>query len=291
MSPTSLLDRRFVRLAEGLVHVREVSAQSARDSSSTQRPLYVMHAGPASARGLEPLMFSLRSHGALQRMIAPDTLGNGDSAAPAPEKPDIAYFADSVRRVLDALGVEKVDVYGAHTGCRTAAELAVLFPDRIGRVIFDGISEYDGELKKQILAHYAPEMKPDEMGRHFVWAFHFIRDQVWHFPYFMRDPEHKTFRTMPSVEHLHAHTVDVLKALSTYHKPYIAAFEYEPTKRLPLIRKPVLVLEADTEPPHLQSAAAQMAALVPGARLLRTVGGFDGKAKAIADYLNTPEDA
>lgn len=249
----------------------------------------MMHAGPASARGLEPLMHALRAHGLSRHLIAPDTLGNGDSAAPAPEKPDIAYFAESVRRILDALKIDRVDVYGAHTGCRTAAELAVLFPDRVGRIVFDGISEYDGELKKQIIANYAPEMKPDEMGRHLVWAFHFIRDQIFHFPYFMRDPAHRTYRSMPSNEHLHAHTVDVLKALSTYHKPYLAAFEYEPTKRLPLITRPVLVLEADTEPPHLKSAAALMAELVPGAKSVRTDNGNEGKAKAIAAYLNSPE--
>ena len=244
-----------------------------------------MHASPASARGLEPLLGALRTHGVTRRLIAPDTLGNGDSAPPAPDTPDIAYFADSVRRVLDALKIDRVDVYGAHTGCRTAAELAILFPDRIGKVIFDGITEYDPEMKKQIFANYAPEMKPDDMGRQFVWAFHFVRDQIFHFPYFMRDPAHKTTREMPSNEHLHAHTVDVLKALTTYHKAYLAAFRYEPLQRLPLIKRPVLVLEADTEPPHLQSAAAQMAALVPGAKLVRTTDGVEGKAKAIADYL------
>jgi pimeloyl-ACP methyl ester carboxylesterase len=287
MNDVALIDRRFVRLTEGLVHVRECAARDTTPGTRSDVPLYLMHAGPASARGLEPLMMALRAHGVTQRMVAPDTLGNGDSAAPQPARPDIAYFADSVRRVLDALDIERVDVYGTHTGCRTAAEFSILFPDRVGRVIFDGISEYDGELKKQILENYAPEMSPDDMGRHLVWAFHFIRDQIFHFPYFMRDPAHRTYRAMPSNEHLHAHTVDVLKALSTYHKPYLAAFAYEPTKRLPLITRPVLVLEADTEPPHLKSAAAQMADLVPGARLVRTEGGFEGKAKAIADYLRS----
>lgn len=282
MNTTNPIDRCFVRLLEGLVHVRECAEVGAQNSP----PLYLMHAGPASARGLEPLMVALRARGLTQRMIAPDTLGNGDSAAPHPERPDIAYFADSVRRVLDALHIDRVDVYGAHTGCRTAAELAILFPDRVGSVIFDGISEYDGELKKQILAHYAPEMKPDEMGQHLVWAFQFIRDQIFHFPYFMRDPAHRTYRAMPSNEHLHAHTVDVLKALTTYHKPYLAAFNYEPTKRLPLITRPVLVLEADTEPPHLKSAAAQMAELVPESKLVRTEGGVEGKAKAMVEFLN-----
>ncbi|MDX2141761.1 MAG: alpha/beta hydrolase [Rhodospirillaceae bacterium] len=281
MSQSTLMDRRFVRIAEGLVHVREVPAMDA-----PRRPLYLMHPSPASARGLEPLLAALRAKGATQRLIAPDTLGNGDSAPPTPEQPDIAYFADSVRRVLDALKIDKVDVYGAHTGCRTAAELAIIAPDRVGKVIFDGIAEYDPELKKQILTHYAPAMEPDDMGRHLVWAFHFVRDQIFHFPYFMRDPAHKTFRTMPSNEHLHAHTVDVLKGLTTYHKAYLAAFHYEPRQRLPLIKHDVLVLEADTEPPHLKSAAAEMAALVPGAKLVRTSDGVNGKAAAMAAFLD-----
>jgi pimeloyl-ACP methyl ester carboxylesterase len=281
MSQGMLMDRRFVRVAEGLVHVREYHA-----TDTQRRPLYLMHPSPASARGLEPLLEALRAKGATQRLIAPDTLGNGDSAPPVPDRPDIAYFADSVRRVLDALQIDKVDLYGAHTGCRTAAELAIIAPERIGKVVFDGIAEYDPEMKAHILAHYAPEIKPDDMGRHLVWAFHFVRDQIFHFPYFMRDPAHKTFRTMPSNEHLHAHTVDVLKGLTTYHKAYLAAFHYEPRERLPSITHEVLVLEADTEPPHLKSAAAEMAALVPRAKLARTADGINGKAAAIVAYLN-----
>lgn len=280
MSEELLIDRRFVRIAEGLVHIRECAA-----IEPDQRPLYLMHPSPASARGLEPMLTALRAHGATQHLIAPDTLGNGDSAAPAPDKPDMAYFADSVRRTLDALKIDKVDLYGAHTGCRTAAEMAVLFPDRIGKIIFDGIIEYEPEMKRDILANYAPAIQPDEMGRHLVWAFHFVRDQIFHFPYFRRDPAHKNNRAMMTNEALHAHVVDVLKGLTTYHKPYMAAFEYEPLKRLPLVTHQVLVLEADTEPAHLKAAAVEMAALVPGAVLERTMGGIDGKARAIAAFL------
>ncbi|MBL8629523.1 MAG: alpha/beta hydrolase [Rhodospirillaceae bacterium] len=275
-----MIDRKFVRLTEGLVHVREWLG-----CDNTRLPLYLMHPSPASARGLEPLMQALRGQGLEQRLIAPDTLGNGDSAPPLPDAPDIAYYADSVRRVLDALGIDRADIYGAHTGCRTAAELAVICPDRVNRVIFDGITDYEPALKAEILANYAPAVVPDDAGRHLIWAFNFIRDQVFHFPYFMRDPEHQNTRPMPSAEQLHAHTVDVLKGLTSYHKAYRAAFAYEPRKRLPLIQQQVLVLEADTEPEHLKRAAKDMAALVPHARLVATTDGILGKAKAIADYL------
>ncbi len=274
------IDRHFVRLEEGLVHIREVAA---RDDALL--PLYLMHPSPASARGLEPLILKLRALGVDQRLIAPDTLGNGDSAPPSPDAPDIAYYADSVRRVLDALKIERVDVYGAHTGCRTAAELAILHPDRVRTVIFDGIAEYAPDIKADILAHYAPAVQPDDVGGHLLWAFNFVRDQVFHFPYFRRDPAHRNTRAMPTPEQLHAHTVDVLKGLTSYHKAYNAAFNYEPRERLPLLKQKVLVLEADTEPAHLKRAAAEMAGLLANSELRKTFNGIDGKAQAIAAFL------
>jgi pimeloyl-ACP methyl ester carboxylesterase len=287
MGPVNLIDRSFVRIGEGLVHIRECAPETGHPATVAEAvPLYLMHASPASARGLEPFMLALRREGLRQRLIAPDTLGNGDSAPPQPDHPDIAYYADSVRRILDALKIDRVDVYGAHTGCRTAAELAILHPDRVRAVIFDGIAEYDSALKAKILAHYAPAIQPDDMGRHLLWAFNFVRDQVFHFPYFMRDPEHRNSRVMPTPEHLHAHTVDVLKGLASYHKAYNAAFTYEPRERLPHIKHKVLVLEADTEPAHLQRAAAEMATLLQNAELRKTRGGIDGKAKAIAAFLH-----
>ncbi|MCB2108338.1 MAG: alpha/beta hydrolase [Rhodobacteraceae bacterium] len=276
-----MIERGFVRVREGLIHYRARSPEA----DTVARPLYLMHPSPASARGLEPLMAAIHGHGLKQRLIAPDTLGNGDSAPPEGETPDIAYFADSVRRVLDGLKIDKADIYGAHTGARTAAEFAVIAPDRVGKIVFDGIVEYDDALKRQILDNYAPEVKPDEFGRHLIWAFNFVRDQAFHFPYFMRDPGHRLSGRMRATGQLHEHVVDVLKGLTTYHKPYLAAFRYEPTKRLPLVQAPSIFLAADTEPPHLRAAAAGMAALVPGARVVETTNGVSGKAAAIAAFL------
>ena len=46
-------------------------------------------------------------------------------------------------------------------------------------------------MRNAIIENYAPRIEPDEFGRHFVWAFNFVRDQALHFPWFMRDPEHR----------------------------------------------------------------------------------------------------
>jgi hypothetical protein len=118
-----------------------------------------------------------------------------------------------------------------------------------------------------------------------IWAFNFIRDQVFHFPYFRRDPAHRQTRPMPTPEHLHAHTVDVLKGLTTYHKAYNAAFRYPVSERLPLITRSTLVLEAGVEPTVLRASAGSIAALIPGAQRVVTAGGVEGKAAAIAAFL------
>ena len=230
-------------------------------------------------------MIELRKAGCNAELIAPDTLGNGDSAPPGMDCPDIAYFADSMRRMMDELGLDRVDVYGSHTGARIACEFAAAFPDRVRRVILDGIIEYDDDMRNAILENYAPRVEPDEFGRHFVWAFNFVRDQALHFPWFMRDPEHRLSGPVPPVAVLHRAALDVLKALDTYADPYIAAFRYRAYERMPLVEAPVLLLKPDTELPVLQAAVAKAASLLRDGHVATMAGGDAAKARAIAGFL------
>jgi pimeloyl-ACP methyl ester carboxylesterase len=273
-----LIDRGFARLREGLVHYRHMAGEG--------RPLWLVHASPTSSRRLEPLMGELRRAGVVAPIIAPDTLGNGDSAAPGEDQPEIGYFADSIARTMDALGVEVIDLYGSHTGARIACEFAVAHPGRLRRVIFDGIGEYDAEMQATILASYAPEIAPDDYGRQLVWAFNFVRDQALHFPYFLRDPDHRLMtRSVPSAEELHVSAVEVLKALRSYHKPYLAAFRYPTLSRVPLVQAPALLLKADTDLPSLHAAADDIGPRMQDARVQPTWGGERGKAEAMAAFL------
>ena len=70
-APTApLMERGFTRITEGLVHLRSMPGDGL--------PLLMIHASPASARGLEPLMEALKTAGVTGPLLAPDTLGNGD---------------------------------------------------------------------------------------------------------------------------------------------------------------------------------------------------------------------
>jgi pimeloyl-ACP methyl ester carboxylesterase len=276
-----LVDRAFHRLEEGLVHVRYVAGDG-------RTPLVILHPSPSSSRSLEPLLreLALRRPGVL--LFAPDTLGNGDSAAPAPESPDADYFAGALLRLLDVMKLGRIDLYGAHTGARIAAEFAVANPARVRRLVLDGIADYPPDVKQQILANYAPSIQPDEYGRQFIWAFNFIRDQQLHFPYFMRRPENRLTNTMASPEELHLRTLDVLKALQTYHKPYLAAFRYPARERLPLIAAPTLFTITASEPPALKAGSRELAALVRDVRVQEVDATPQGKAAAMATFLAVP---
>jgi pimeloyl-ACP methyl ester carboxylesterase len=270
-----IIERAFVRIPAGLVHYRSADAAPAQGLP----PLYMAHAGPGCSRGLEPLIAAL---GQERRVIAPDTLGNGDSAPPPMPAPTIADYAESVAQILDALGVDQVDFYGDHTGAQIGAELAAVHPGRVRRLILDGVPLFPPDLKADLLARYAPPVQPDEYGGHLAWAWGFVRDLTLHFPYYLTDPAHRLNTSpIPPVEARQALVVDLLKALPTYHLAYRAAFAHDTAARLSQLRVPTLLLGAPTDPlvAYLEAAAA----LVPGARHLRL--DREAKAAAITAFL------
>lgn len=274
-----MIDRHFVRIKEGPVHMRRLRGDGP--------PLLLFHPSPNSSRGLIPIMQALRAAGSDVDMIAVDTLGNGDSPPPTPDVPHIAYFADSMLRLMDAMGLERVNLYGAHTGARIACELAATHPDRVDRIIFQGISDFDETVRTKRLEAYAPAMDYDDYGRQFVWAFNFVRDQSLHAPYFLRDPEHRLMnRAVPDAESLHAATMDVLKSLTSYHKPYRAAFAYPTSQQICRIGAPVLFIRSATHPPHIAAAAGELAATMTDARVVSTDGTPMTEAQAITEFLS-----
>jgi pimeloyl-ACP methyl ester carboxylesterase len=269
------VERSFVRLQEGLVHLRSIEGEAGKP------PIVMIHAAPGSSFALEPFMRCLAAKGA-PRLIAPDTLGCGDSAPAAPDDPDIAYYADATMRLLDRLGIDRVTLYGRHTGARIACEIGVRHPDRVERLIVEGLGEYEPEMVPSLLTRYSPEKKADDFGTQLVWGFNFVRDQALHFPYYERDPAHRIMaRTVPDAEALHDAAIDMLKALRTYHVVYRAVFRYPTRERVARLRRPLTILEMDTEAPMLRrqiplfAAASRDATVVPGG------GSIESRAEAV----------
>jgi pimeloyl-ACP methyl ester carboxylesterase len=232
------IDRAFVRLAEGQVHLRRVAGNPDR------RTLCLLHSSPQSSRNMISLMRDLRAAGCDAPFLAPDTLGYGDSAAPSEHDPDIGYFADSLARVLDGLGLETIDLYGTHTGARIACEFALVYPDRTGRLVLDGITEYSPETRALFKERYTPRFAPDAFGSQLNHVFTYMRNQYLFFPWFLEDAAHSLKKTIPEPRALHDSVLDMLKALDTYNLAYHAAFQYPTDSRLPALKCATLVLNA-----------------------------------------------
>ncbi|MDO9436358.1 alpha/beta fold hydrolase [Hydrogenophaga sp.] len=275
--------RGFVDVSEGQVHYREAGV--AQDS---RLPLVMLHASPGSARMLEPMMRALAPG---RRVVATDTLGNGDSSAPQEASGSIAYFADAHLRALDALGLERFDLYGSHTGANIACEIAIAHPQRVRRLVLDGVSLYSPEERADMLEHYAPGVALDQQGSQFKWVFDFVRDVYLFWPWYRRDAQHRRNLGLPGADELHDKTVEVLKAVRTYHIAYRAAIGYDKAPRLPLVRVPTLLACASTD--MFMEYFDAVKALMPTATPLITPGqgtrdALLATARHFERFLDTP---
>lgn len=249
------IHRGFVELSDAHIHYRHAG------ENGTARPVVMIHASPASSAGLVPLIRSMASD---RRVIAPDTLGNGDSVGPIPAGADVAFFADRLARALDALGLERYDLYGTHTGASLATELALRRPERVGALVLDGVGLYPEAFQRELLERYAPALTLDHQASYLMWVWHFVRDTFMYWPWYRLDREHRRDNALPSAEVLHTKVVEVLKAATTYHHAYRAAIGYDKRARIPCLTVPTLAVCARSDMLHIYFE--ELCRLVPGGR-------------------------
>ncbi len=119
----------YVNGAYGQIHLRFAVDQGTGDKP----PLMCLHQSPKCGLEFETFM---KAAGHDRAVYAPDYPGYGMSDAP-PQESDatIPMYARSMWEVADALGLEKVDLFGNHTGAKVAAEMAVQQPDRVHAIV------------------------------------------------------------------------------------------------------------------------------------------------------------
>jgi pimeloyl-ACP methyl ester carboxylesterase len=250
---TPLIRRGFADVPYGQVHYRYAGEGAT---------LVLLHASPGSSKQLEPLI------GRLARdfsVLAPDTPGNGDSSALPVAAPSIADYAQGIVEFLDALEIDSAHVYGTHTGACLGSELALRAPTRIASLIQDGVVVFSDAERAELIETYAQPFTPDLAGTHLMRAFMFCRDQFIFFPWYATDKAHlRDGAALPTPEPLHEWVVEVLKAATTYHLAYRAAFAYPADARLPLVKQPVLCVAAADDP--LRPATEAIVASLPDGR-------------------------
>ena len=262
--------RGFIDVAEGQVHYREAGRPT-----PGMPTLVLIHASPGSALTLEPL---LRAFGRSRHVIAPDTLGNGDSSPPPGDSVTVAQLAQAHLRALEALGIARFDLYGTHTGASIASEIAIAHPGRVRALVLDGVGLYGQEEQAEMLARYVPRVEIDQNGSqlHLLWAF--VRDAYLFWPWYRKDAAHRRPTGLPEAHALHDKFVEVLKAARSFHLPYRAALGHDKRARLPLLAVPTLLTCAAEDMLHEYLGA--LGQLVPQAQCVTHAGTATPEALA-----------
>jgi 3-oxoadipate enol-lactonase len=124
-------------------------------------PLVLLHAYPLNGRMFESQMEAFSgSH----RIVAPDYPGFGRSPR-TPAQPDVHYYAEGVRSLLDRLHLERVILGGVSMGGYVAFECMRHFPERITALILANTRpEPDSEEMREIRKETALSVAQEGVG-------------------------------------------------------------------------------------------------------------------------------
>jgi len=134
-------------------------AMSYRDlGEGTGDPLVLLHAFPLNGRMFEAQMAAFSSD---RRVVAPDYPGFGRSPR-TPAQPDVRYYAEAVRSLLDRLGLERVVLGGVSMSGYVAFECMRLFPERASALVLantrpDPDTDEARETRKEMALRVAQE--------------------------------------------------------------------------------------------------------------------------------------
>ncbi|HCX32754.1 MAG TPA: alpha/beta hydrolase [Rhodocyclaceae bacterium] len=232
----AVIRRAFAGLSDGQIHYAECGAPHAP-------AVLLLHQTPrswAEYRAVLPLV------GERYRAIAMDTIGFGDSAAPA-RPATVERWAVVAIELLDALGIARAHVVGHHTGGVIAVELAAAYPERVGRLVLSSTPFIDAAFRSARAG--APgidevERQPDGTHLAALWQ----RRQAFYPP------------GRPDL--LHAFVLDALKVIERIEDGHRAVAAYHMEERIGRITQPVLVIRALADPfasPHAAALCAHLA--------------------------------
>ena len=124
-------------------------------------PLVLLHAFPLNRRMWAPQVEALSE---TRRVITPDYPGFGRSPRP-PAQPDVRYYAEQIRDLLDALRLESVVLGGLSMGGYVAFACMRLFPERVTALVLANTRpDPDPEEAKQTRRDLARKVAEEGVG-------------------------------------------------------------------------------------------------------------------------------
>jgi pimeloyl-ACP methyl ester carboxylesterase len=215
-----------------------------RATGSGDRPdLICLHPAPFSGLAFTGIMPFLAQD---RRVIAPDYPGHGGSDAYKAD-PSIADYAAATSVLVDT---PPADLVGFHTGCLVAVETALLFPERVRRLVLVDVPAYDPTQRAEYLHSVAGPyaISPDLACLAPAW-------------------DRGITRRIESqgMERSWEMFVETLRHGSAMNAAFHAGFSYDVEARLPQLTHPTMVLASGS---MLLEPSRRAAAMIPGATLV-----------------------
>jgi 4,5:9,10-diseco-3-hydroxy-5,9,17-trioxoandrosta-1(10),2-diene-4-oate hydrolase len=106
--------------------------------TGTGAPAVLLHGGGPGASGVSNYSRNIDALARNFRIIVPDMPGYGRSAKGVDRSDPFGYLADSIRGLLDELGIEKAHLVGNSYGGSCALRLALDTPHRVEKLVLMG---------------------------------------------------------------------------------------------------------------------------------------------------------
>ncbi|MFC1965036.1 alpha/beta fold hydrolase [Chloroflexota bacterium] len=261
------MKRAFIDIKEGQVHYR---------FEGSGAPLLLLHQTAWSSEEYSRLIPLLAKS---YWVIAMDTLGYGASDH-SPREYEIPDYAKSVARFLDALRIERTNVFGHHTGSLIGVELAAAYPKRVEKLIVSGCLAFKTAEERLSLLNddNFKSIKIDPYGCHFLKIWHMLRGADCEVP----------------LDVLENCVENFIKAGVRGMEGFWAAFRYDTRARLPLIRCPTLAISGtkDVSIDHLDEIKSLVKRCckmtIEGSGVFGCQTHPHAFAKAIREFLTVP---
>ncbi len=182
--------------------------------------------------------------------------------------------------LLDGLGIDKVRIYGHHTGAAVGAELGVAHPDRVEALALSGypyiIDEEERaqymDLSEQTIGQprRLPVMKLEQDGSHLVRLWQRAALRLW------QSKGSVPFESVSEedIEFVTDWVMDAIKARFDAPATFQAVFGYDSNAQLPKLKTPTLLVESSGPYERDLCARADLVQkLIPGSKLYTVENG------------------
>lgn len=221
--------RCYVLTRSGRFHVRRYGHQGPS--------VILLQSAPGSAAPLDVIGRHLSQQ---FQVHCPDLLGNGESSKPE-RVPTITTLAGEVIDYAQAQGLDTFHLWGTHTGAKIALSVAAQAPQRVNRIVLDGLSLMSADMCSDVLQHYLPKFISDIWGTHLYRAWQMRRDMFLFWPWYRQTFETTRKMKLPDTSVLHDWTMGMLQSGRTYDQSYRAAFECDARPLLAGLTHPTLL--------------------------------------------------